>query len=342
MDRMRQIYSEQIEPYTDTFSRLSHCLMQATVMSSVLNAMQSLHPPYTKTCARRFLSHYMVCFYAEDVVGDTGEMSQRVAQSAMCLFTVHREHTCPSSEFMRAFGTYLNFFNEWQRFDKAKLASTYRDVYHLLSEIRVSSPIEMQEPVEKLQRTIDKQTKQIFGPDAHKVRNERCVKEGDCRELEQFVLSSVHEMFWDDMTRKVEQNEYGELCGVIRHVKDRMLALCTNPVKCEEVSAFLDAEFLQKVLNVGMAQKQVKSLLSYCLCFLREYGQPCRDIELAELQRTTDSLYTLDTSNSIPLLVGLIREIAQRIDELVGIVSGLFIPSESHPPESETDETVIK
>ncbi len=39
---------------------------------------------------------------------------------------------------------------------------------------------------------------------------------------------------------------------------------------------------------------------------------------------------TLDTSNSIPLLVGLIREIAQRIDELVVVVSGLFIPSESH------------
>jgi hypothetical protein len=61
--------------------------------------------------------------------------------------------------------------------------------------------------------------------------------------------------------------------------------------KCEEVSAFLDVEFLQNVPNVGMAQKQVKSLLSYCLGFLREYGQACRDIEPAELQRTTDSLY---------------------------------------------------
>ena len=73
MERMRQIYSEQIEPYTDTFGRLSLRLMQASVVASVLSAMQALHPPYTRACARRFLSHYMVRFYSDDVVGDAGE-----------------------------------------------------------------------------------------------------------------------------------------------------------------------------------------------------------------------------------------------------------------------------
>jgi hypothetical protein len=328
MERMRQIYSEQIEPYTDTFGRLSRCLMHASVLASVLSAMQALHPPYTRACARRFLSHYMVRFYSDDVVGDAGEtMAARVAQSAASLFTLHLERSCPTGAFVEALGAYLRCFDEWQRFDKAKLASTYRDVYRLLSEIKVSSPIEVQEPVEKLQRTIDQQTQQIFGADAHKLRQSSGdAKAGDCEELARFVHSSVHDAYWEEMTRKVARNEFDALCDVIGHVKDRMVALCASPQKREEVGAFLDVAFLHNVLHVGMAQTQVRSLLSYCLRFLREYGAPCHDGEIAALLRTADALYTVDTidpSSAVATLVGVIREIAQRVDALVGVVCQL-------------------
>lgn len=325
MDSIVRIYAEQIEPHTDTFSRLSHCLMQASVLSDVLLAMQSIHPLHTRACARRFLSHYMVHYYPEDVVGDTGDVARRVVQSAHALFHVHRNGATARAEpsvFLEAFGEYLTRFSEWQRWDKAKLASTYRDVYRLLSEIKVSSPVEIQEPVEALQRTLDNQTKQIFGPRAREVRLGDVQMESGGQELEQFVHRSVHEVYWEDMAAKLERNSFDALCSVIEHVKERMLALCTSPLKRDEVTAFLDVGFLRNVLHVGMAQAQVRSLLSYCLRFLRDYGQPCHDAELAALLATTESLYTADATTTSPIqpLVGVIREIARRIDELVAVV----------------------
>jgi hypothetical protein len=329
MQSIRRIYVEQIEPYTDTFSRLSHCLTQVTVRSSVLAAMQTFNSQYTRTCSRRFLSHYMVHFYPGDVTGDPSEMTRHIVQSANALFGVNNESTGADVDFKEAFGEYLMCFNAWQLLDKAKLARTYRDVYRLISEIKVSSPTETQEPVERLQRTLDKHTQQIFGHDAHEVRCDGRITDGESRELEQFVLSAVHEIYWQDMTQQLEQNSFDALCGVIGHVKDRMLALCTNPLKRDEVSAYLDVAFLQNVLNAGIAQNQVKSLLLYCLRFLCEYGQPCHDDEIAVLRCATNALYTPNTTNTIQSLVHIIRELARRIDVLVGVVCELY-PSDSH------------
>jgi hypothetical protein len=159
---------------------------------------------------------------------------------------------------------------------KAQLANTYRDVYRLLSEMQVSSPIDLQEPVEQLKRTIDTHTDQIFGSAAHEVRNVVLQVEANSHELELSVRNSVHEVFWEDMTHKLEQNSFGDLCGVIGHVKERMLALCTCHLKRDEVLSYLDVEFLQNVLDVGMAQNQVRSVL--------RDGQPCHDARPVHLR----------------------------------------------------------
>ena len=100
-----------------------------------------------------------------------------------------------------------------------------------------------------------------------------------------------------------------------------MLSLCQkNHSKCDEIETFLDIAFLKNVLNVGIAQKQVKCLLKYCLTFLREYGQPCHDSEIDELTKTTELLYTSEVENTIQLLVNIIRQIVIRINVLVAVV----------------------
>lgn len=322
MDSILRIYLEQIEPCTDTFSRLSKCLMQRTLLSDVLRYLRTINPQYTHACARRFLSHYMVHFFSADVVGEMGDMPKRVLESATTLFEVHRKCIADEVGFEGALRSYITCFNEWQLWDKAQLASTYRDVYRLLSEMQVSSPIDLQEPVEQLKRTIDTHTDQIFGSAAHEVRNVVLQVDANSHELELFVRNSVHEVFWEDIEHKLEQNSFEDLCGIIGHVKERMLALCTCHLKRDEVLSYLDVEFLQSVLDVGMAQNQVRSLLLYCLRFLREYGQPCHDARLVILCEKTQSLYS-DAVNTIPLLVQIIREIAQRMDELVQVVCEL-------------------
>ncbi len=142
--------------------------------------------------------------------------------------------------------------------------------------MQVSSPIDLQEPVEQLKRTIDTHTDQIFGSAAHEVRNVVLQVEANSHELELSVRNSVHEVFWEDMTHKLEQNSFGDLCGVIGHVKERMLALCTCHLKRDEVLSYLDVEFLQNVLDVGMAQNQVRSVL--------RDGQPCHDARPVHLR----------------------------------------------------------
>ena len=321
------MYLERIEPYADTFSRLSHCLMQASVLRDVLQTMQTFHASYTRTCARRFLSHYMIHHYPDDVVGmregEPDGPAQRVRQSATDLFRSHREGVGPAA-FVEAFDGFTACFAEWQQFDKAKLACTYRDVYRLLQEIHGSSPVEIQAPVDRLRRTIDGQTTQIFGADAPAMRRNLPPVESDGREhLEQFVHQSCHDLYWQEVAQQLECNSFDALCSVIDHVKARMLALCATQRKRDEVEAFLDVGFLHNVLHVGMAQTQVKSLLSYCLRFLQEYGQPCHDTAIAGLLAKTASLYTTDAPPPIPTMVDLIREIAQRIDDLAAVVCAL-------------------
>ena len=68
MERMRQIYSEQIEPYTDTFGRLSRRLMQASVLASVLSAMLTKRRFFsTIRSPNRVLTPFEKCF--EDAFG---------------------------------------------------------------------------------------------------------------------------------------------------------------------------------------------------------------------------------------------------------------------------------
>ena len=135
------------------------------------------------------------------------------------------------------------------------------------------------------------------------------------------LCSNNDNQMLDIMIKQLEENSFENLCTVIEDVKNCMLSLCQkNQTKRDEIETCLDVAFLKNVLNVGIAQKQVKCLLKYCLTFLREYGQPCYDSEMDELTKTTDLLYTSELTNTIELLVNIIREIASRINVLIEVV----------------------
>ena len=324
MENIRKIFLEQIKPYTDTFNNLSSCLLNSNVLAETLLALQKFKPLYTRTNTRQFLSHYIVYYFPNEVVGDTGDIAESVIKSSQILYNSYLKNESSTVEFVNALNEYMLSFTEWKRFDKEKLAGTYSDVYRLLTEIKVSSPIEIKEPIEKLEHTLDKHTFQIFGKNAQKILEANQNK--DILRIEKFVYDSVHEIYWKDIAKQLEENCFENLCTVIEDVKVCMLSLCQkNKTKSDEIEAYLDVAFLKNVLNVGMAQKQVKCLLKYCLTFLREYGQPCHDSEIEELTKTTDLLYTPEVANTIQLLVNIIREIASRINILVAIFYDLMI-----------------
>ena len=321
MENIRKIFLEQIQQNTDTFNNLSNCLINSTILSNVLLALQEIIPSCTRTRTRQFLSHYIVYYFPNEVIGEIG--GESLIKASQNLYNVHLKDKHKENEitnFENVLNEYLSSFTEWQKFDKAKLAGTYRDAYRLLSEIKVSSPIEIQEPAEKLERTLDKHTKQIFGVNAQKMLNNEIHKD-TLDKMEKFVYESIHEIYWQNMIKQLEENSFDSLCTVIEDVKVCMVALSgKNQLKRDEVEASLDVAFLKNVLDVGMAQNQVKCLLKYCLHFLREYGQPCHDTEIDELNKTTDSLYTQEVKNTIELLTNIIREIATRINNLVTVV----------------------
>jgi uncharacterized protein YgfB (UPF0149 family) len=322
MEIVRKIFLEQIEPYSNTFNNLSLILTNKKLLSEVLLALQKIKPLYTRTHTRQFLSHYILYYFQNEVVGDICDSTKNVIQSSQLLFNVHLKNDTTIFEFENAFNEYILHFIEWQKFDKEKLAETYGDAYRLLSEIKVSSPIEIKEEVLKLERTLDKHTKQIFGVDAQKIVNvkQNQIEQDILHKIEKFVCDSIHEIYWQNMIQYLEKNSFDSLCTVIEHVKVCMLLLCVNQNKRDEVEACLDVSFLKNVLNVGMAQNQVKSLLKYCLCFLREYGQPCHDSEIDYINKNIDLLYTSEVQNTIDLLVNIIREIANRINKLLSVV----------------------
>jgi hypothetical protein len=322
MENIRKLFVEQIQPYTDTFNHLSSCLIQSKVLTETLFALQIMKPSYNRTNTRQFLSHYIVYYFPNEVIGDTGDIAKRLINASHTLYNTHLMND--TFEFVNAFNEYIVSFTEWQQFDKEKLVGTYRDAYRLLSEIKVSSPIEIQEPIEKLENTLNKHTSYIFGKNAQKIletnQNEEIQK--DILRMEQFVYDSLHDLYWQDMTKQLQENSFDNVCTVIEDVKNNMLLLCQkNKSKCDEIESCLDIAFLKNVLNVGIAQNQVKCLLKYCLVFLREYGQPCHDSEIDELTKTTELLYTPDVINTIQLLVHIIREIASRVNILVAVVN---------------------
>jgi len=321
MEIIRKLFVEEIKPYTDTFNNLSSRLINSSLLADTLLALQKMNPIYTRINTKKFLSHYIVYYFPNEVVGDTGNIGETLIKSSQNLYNIHLKNECSTFEFVNALNEYILSFTEWQKFDKEKLALTYRDAYRLLSEIKVSSPIEIKEPIEKLQNTLDKHTTQIFGNDAQKIleidKNQEIHK--DMLRIEKFVYDSLHNLYWQDIEKQLEENCFENLCTVIEDVKVCMLSLCQkNQSKCDEIHEFLDVSFLKNVLNVGIAQKQVKCLLKYCLTFLREYGQPCHDSEIDELTKTTDLLYTV--ANTIQLLVNIIRQIVIRINVLVSVV----------------------
>lgn len=326
---MENIFLEKIQPYTDSFNNLSTRLINTNVIGETLLALQKLNPSYTRTNTKQFLSHYIVYYFPNEVFGETNSITERLIKASQNLYNTHLKNESSSIEFVNALNDYMISFTEWQRFDKEKLAGTYRDAYRLLSEIKVSSPIEIQEPIEKLENTLNKHTSQIFGKNAQKILeidNEETLRKETLRKeilrVEKFVYDSLHDLYWQDITKQLEENCFDNLCTVIEDVKVCMLSLCQkNQKKRDEIEACLDVAFLKNVLNVGMAQKQVKCLLKYCFTFLREYGQPCHDSEIDELTKTTDLLYTPEITNTIQLLVNIIREIASRINVLVAVVN---------------------
>ena len=324
MENISKIFLEQIKPYTDTFNNLSSCLINSNVLDDTLLALQKIKPLYSRTNTRQFLSHYIVYYFPNEVIGETGDIAKRLVNATHILYNAHLKNETSTIEFVNALNEYMLSFTEWQRFDKKKLAGTYRDAYRLLSEIKVSSPIEIKEPIEKLESTLDKHTSQIFGKNAQKIlginQNEDILPK-DMLRVEKFVYDSLHELYWQDITKQLEENCFDNLCTLIEDVKGCMLSLCQkNQTKCQEIEECLDVAFLRNVLNVGMAQNQVKCLLRYCLVFLREYGQPCHDSQIDELTKKTDLLYTPEVTNTIQLLVNIIREIASRINVLVAVV----------------------
>lgn len=320
MENIRKIFLEKIQPYTDSFNNLSTRLINTNVIVETLLALQKMNPSYTRANTKQFLCHYVVYYFQNEVIGETNAISENLIRASQNLYNTHFKNE--PLEFVNALEDYILSFTEWQRFDKEKLEGTYRDAFRLLSEIKVSSPIEIQEPIEKLENTLNKHTAQIFGKNAQNLLeiNKDIVYENMLR-IEKFVYDSLHDLYWQDISKELEENCFENLCAVIEDVKVCMLSLCPkNQKKCDEIESFLDVAFLKNVLNVGMAQKQVKCLLKYCLTFLREYGQPCHDSEIDELTKTTDLLYTSDVTNTIQLLVNIIREIATRIKVLVAVV----------------------
>jgi hypothetical protein len=322
---MENIFLEKIQPYTDSFNNLSTRLINTNVIGETLLALQKLNPSYTRTNTKQFLSHYIVYYFPNEVVGETNSITEPLIKASQNLYNTHLKNESSSVEFVNALNEYMLSFTEWQRFDKQKLAGTYRDAYRLLSEIKVSSPIEIQEPIEKLENTLNKHTSQIFGKNAQKIleidneetlRKEMLHKETLRKEIlriEKFVYDSLHDLYWQDIEKQLEENCFENLCTIIEDVKVYMLSLCQkNQKKRDEIEAFLDVGFLKNVLNVGMAQKQVKCLLKYCLTFLREYGQPCHDSEIDELIKTTDLLYTLEITNTIQILKSIHDEIIRK------------------------------
>ena len=328
MENIRNIFLEKIQPYTDSFNNLSTRLINTNVIGDSLLALQKLNQSYNRTNTKQFLSHYIVYYFPNEVVGETNSITEPLIKASQNLYNSHLKNESSTLKFVNALNEYMLSFTQWQKFDKQKLAGTYRDAYRLLSEIKVSSPIEIQEPIEKLENTLNKHTSQIFGKNAQKILeidNVETLREETLRvetlRVEKFVYDSLHHLYWQDITKQLEENCFENLCTVIEDVKVCMLSLCQkNQKKCDEIEEFLDVGFLKNVLNVGMAQKQVKCLLKYCLTFLREYGQPCNDSEIDELTKTTDLLYTPEITNTIELLVNIIREIASRINVLIAVV----------------------
>lgn len=327
MENIRKIFLEQINKYTNTFNNLSSCLLNSIMLGDTLSALQQIKPTYTRANTKQFLSHYIVYYFPNEVFGETNPVAERLIESSKMLYNTHLKKESSSIEFVNALNEYTIYLIEWQRFDKEKLIGTYRDAYRLLSEIKVSSPIEIQEPIEKLENTLNKHTSQIFGKDAKKIldieeETRKNILQEDTLRIEKFVYDSLHDLYWQDIAKQLEENCFDNLCTVIEDVKVCMLSLLSqkNQTKRDEIESCLDVAFLKNVLNVGMAQKQVKCLLKYCLTFLREYGQPCHDSEIDELTKTTELLYTTEIKNTIQLLVNIIREIASRINILVAVV----------------------
>ena len=325
MENLRKIFLEQINKYTDTFNSLSSCLINSNMLGDTLSALQKIKPSYTRTNTKQFLSHYIVYYFPTEVVGETNLISERLIEASKNLYNTHLKKES-SIEFVNALNEYTISLIEWQRFDKEQLIGTYRDAYRLLSEIKVSSPIEIQEPIEKLENTLNKHTSQIFGKDAKKIldneeETRKNILQEDTLRIEKIVYESLHNIYWQDIAKQLEENCFDNLCTVIEDVKVCMLSVCQkNQTKCDEIESCLDVAFLKNVLNVGIAQNQVKCLLKYCLTFLREYGQPCYDSEIDELIKTTDLLYTTEVKNTIQLLINIIRQIVVRNNVLVSVI----------------------
>lgn len=326
MENLRKIFLEQINKYTDTFNNLSSCLLNSIMLRDTLSGLQQINPTYTRTNTKQFLSHYIVYYFPNEVFGETNLIAERLFEASKMLYNTHLKKESSSIEFVNALNEYTISLIEWQKFDKEQLIGTYRDAYRLLSEIKVSSPIEIQEPIEKLENTLNKHTSQIFGKDAKKILNNeeetsKNILQEDTLRIEKFVYDSLHDLYWQDIAKQLEENCFDNLCTVIEDVKVCMLSVCQkNQTKCDEIESCLDVAFLKNVLNVGMAQNQVKCLLKYCLTFLREYGQPCYDSEIDELIKTTDLLYTTEVKNTIQLLINIIRQIVVRNNVLVSVI----------------------
>ena len=167
MENIRKIWLEKILPYTDTFNNLSASLINTNVIGETLLALQKMNPSYTRTNTKQFLSHYIVYYFPNEVIGETNAISENLLKKSKNLYNTHYKNE--PLAFENALEDYMLSFTEWQRFDKEQLAETYRDAYRLLSEIKVSSPIEIQEPIEKLENTLNTHTAQIFGKNAQKI-----------------------------------------------------------------------------------------------------------------------------------------------------------------------------
>ena len=127
MENLRKIFLEQIKPHTDTFNNLSSHLINSNLLADTLSALQKIKPLCSRSNTRQFLSHYIVYYFPNEVVGETSDITERLIKSSQTLYNAHIETETLTLEFVNALNEYILSFTEWQKFDKEKLAGTYRD-----------------------------------------------------------------------------------------------------------------------------------------------------------------------------------------------------------------------
>ena len=89
-----------------------------------------------------------------------------------------------------------------------------------------------------------------------------------------------------------------------------------------QINDALDLDFLKQIMrHGGLDAKHIKGLLLFCLAFIKKFGMPARDEEVASLQRRVEDVFISEgpaTASALSeFLVEMLQEIIVRIDEVM-------------------------